>query len=317
MAEVVRSQEPGTSQGTDSQVAYDKLGQVHQLLIENYVRILREVSKLPPFGGRGSKNDQWGGDWSISRVLVRLFCEAHIRRQLTVLSRIYQLQQGLKGIRTSQTDSLEKGHESCERILGAIPSRQGVKLFLATASPVALGLFVAMLGVENVYEAAVKLASPEFRTRIGASLQIGLLVSYSLLAVIYLLAFFAGSFAYKRGMFFPAVRYREMSNWSRRLLARNRTRRGLEDPQDGINVYAIENHLFDELQFTKLREPRIDIFITLGTVVPGLLAWFLFVATAGRDEEFSAIVIFTVAFVLIGGAVILRALQVARRREWR
>jgi hypothetical protein len=317
MGELEASQQPGSSRRAEPQVSDDKLEKWHQLLVENYVRILREVSELHPLGGRGYRNEQWGGDWSVARGFVRLFCEAHIRRQLTVLSRTYQLQRAVKSLSKCREGFLEEAHDSCQRILDAIPARQRVKLFLATVSPVALGLFVATLGVENVYEAAVKVASSEFRTRIGGSLQSNILIGYSLLAVIYLLVFFAGSFAYKRGMFFPAVRYREASKWSRRWLERNRQLRNLKQPSDGINVYAIEDDLYAELNFPKPREPLLDVLITIGTVVPGLVAWSLYAATAGREEEFSAILFFSVVFGIIGVGAIVRTLQVARRRKCR
>jgi hypothetical protein len=290
-------------------------------LIENYVRILREVSQLHPLGGRGGKKEQWGGDWSVSRIVVRLFCEIHIRRQLTVLSRIYQLQQGLKGSITGQGNFPEEAHKSCQQILSAIPSLQRLKLFFATASPVVLGLFVASVGgVENAYEAAVKVASPQFRARIATSTQSGLLFGYSLIVAFYLLAFFAGSFAYKRGLFFPGVRYLEASEHNKRRIDRNRELRKVEKTPDGTNVYALESDLFAKLQFAKPKEPFIDILITIGAVLTGVLAWGLYVVTATRSSEVPGIEIFTVLFGIIGGAVIFRAVQIARqrdRKEWR
>ena len=142
-------------------VAVTELGKWHQLLIHHYVRILKEVSELHPIGGRGYKQELYGGDAGVWRVFVRWFVEAHIRRQVSALSGVYLLQQGIQNFGPAERGWLDEAHKSCEKILTAIPSRQRAKLLLATTSPLVVGLLVAALGVDNIYEALVKAATSQ------------------------------------------------------------------------------------------------------------------------------------------------------------
>src|SRR5215211_7645479 len=289
-----------TSHSAHLRPSGDDLRAAHEALIGNYVRILKEVSDLRPLGGRGDKEELYGGDWSVWRVFVRLFCEAHIRRQLAVLSRVYLLEKSLEGVRGKQDSFVDEALKSCERVLTAIPSRQRIKLLTAAVSPVVVGVFAAVLGVDNVYEAAVKVAREGHVQDIGASLQRNVLVIYSLLAATYLLLPFASSFAYKRGLFYPKVRFLEASKWSKRKLEKNRMRRRLPESNEGTNVYLIESNLFRILSFRKPKEPPIDILVTVGTVTTGLLGWSLYVLSARGSEEADVLLIWTVIFAGFG-----------------
>jgi hypothetical protein len=304
-----------TTQDAGSLVLSTEWEEKHQLLIRHYIRILGEVSKLHAVGGRGYKIEQPGGDWSVWKAFVRLFCEAHIRRKLTALSEIYLLQQNLQGLSATQASGLDEAQKSCDRVLNAIPSRQRVKLVLASASPIVVGLLVTALGVDNLYEAILAIVSQGVREGIGILFQSVVLLVYLMLAAVYLVIPFAVSFAYKRGLFFPAVRYDEAANWSKRRLDRNRKRRGLPEPS-GANVYDIEDELFALLAFGKPKEPRVDVFVTLGAVAWGLLAWGLF-AIAVRDMHYDVMPIATILIIGLGIAAAGRALLVAIRRRWR
>lgn len=305
------------SEGEPS-VALTELKNAHQLLIQNYIRILKEVSRLRPLGGHGYWKELYGGDISVWRVYVRLFVEAHIRRQMSALSRLYLLQQGLPALNSDQKNWLGEAHKSCEEMLSAIPSRQRVKLVLATVSPVVVGLLLARLGADNIYEAVVKAAaSEEFRARIEPSRQNAFLVVYVFLAALLFSLPFATSFAYKRGLFFPRVRQLEATNWSKRRSETHRKVRGLPKSNGGTNVYEIEDELFQLLSFGKPKEPQVDVMITVETLVSAILAWVLFVVAAREELKTaeSALSLFAVAGICSLG--IARALQVAYRRTCR
>jgi hypothetical protein len=299
-------------------VALTKLKNAHHLLIHHYIHILKEVSKLRPLGGHGYWQELYGGDISVWKVYVRLFAEAHIRRQMRVLSRLYLLQQGLPALSSDQKNWLGEAHKSCEEMLSAIPSRQTVKLFLTTASPVVLGLLLATLGADNIYEVVVKAAaSQEFLARIEPSRQNAFLVVYVFFAALLFSLPFATSFAYKRGLFFPRVRHLEATSWSKRRSETHRKVRGLPESNGGTNVYEIEDGLFQLLSFGKPREPQVDVMVTVWTLVSAILAWVLLVVAARGELEpaESAISLFVVAGICSLG--IARALQVAHRRTCR
>ena len=307
----------GISRNAHPLASDDDVKGTHEALVRHYVRILREVSELRPLGGRGDKHELYGGDWSVWRVFVRLFCEAHIRRQLAALSRVYLLEKSLEGVQEEQDSFLDEALKSCERVLTAIPSRQRVKLLIASLSPIVVGILAAVLGVDNVYEAVVKVVREGHIRDLGASLQRNVLIIYSLLAAAYLLLPFATSFAYTRGLFYPKVRYLEASRWSKRKIDENRKRRGLPEPDEGTNVYLIESNLFRILSFRRPKEPPIDVLVTVGTVATGLLAWSLYALSARGAEKGSVLLILTAIFAFLGIGIVGRALQVAFHREWR
>jgi hypothetical protein len=246
------------SRRTKATTGSDELRAAHEALIFQYVRLLKEVSSLPLIGGAAATMKSRVG-WIVWRGLVRLFVEAHVRRQLQTLRNLYVLQQSIILSSLNHKDTLfEEGQESVEKLLEAISSWHRLKLILATTSPVVVGLLVAKVGVDNVYDAVVNVATSRgFKTSAGTFLVNYSLLAYFLLALAYLLFPVLGSFNYKRHMFFPTPAS-ELPEWLQRRRARPRAKRRERPLRQGPNVYEIENDLFNMLEARKSQEPRLD-----------------------------------------------------------
>lgn len=309
-----------TPKADDSQdrppVSPSHLEGAHDALLQHYVRILKEVPHLHPIGGRGKLHDLFGRDLTVWRALVRLFCESHIRHQISTLSKMYALQEGL-ALSSSKEDSkwFEDAQKSCAKVLGGMSSWHRLKLLTATLSPIIVGLVIARLGAEDVYDAVVSVVSSEAFKRSSAGLLRGLGVAYFVIAIAYLLLPLAGSFSYKRGLFYPAGRFQEQPKWRQRRLERHRKKRGLPSFEQGMNVYQLENELFDLLETRKRSEPRLDLVINICGLVLIVIAYSL--STIGKVDFSLSVIGSTVVLAVLFLIACIRTVYLARRRRWR
>jgi hypothetical protein len=231
-----------------------------------------------------------------------------------MLSKMYGLQEGLAISSANERSKwLEDAQKACDKVVGAISSWQRLKLLAATLSPIIVGLVIARLGAEDVYDAVVKMASSEAFKRGSGGLLKGLGVAYFVTAITYLLLPVAGSFSYKRGLFYPAGRFHEQPKWRQRRLEKRRIKRGLPSFEHGRNVYQLENELYDLLETRKRPEVRLDLVVTICTLVLVAIAYFLGKVREDFSQENSVTVVILV-LCLFG---ILRAINMARRRQWR
>jgi hypothetical protein len=155
------------------------------------------------------------------------------------------------------------------------------------------------------------------KARIQASSQNAVLVIYVFLVALLFFLPFATSFAYKRGLFYPPVRYLEATSWSKRRMDMYRKLRGLPKPEVDANVYEIEDKLFKLLSFGKRREPQIDVVVTVLTFMAALVTWLLFGIGARRQVDAIGLAVFSIVVVAVCSLAIARALQVAQQRAWR
>jgi hypothetical protein len=281
--------------------------------------MLKAVPRLHPIGGRGRQNDVWGGDPAVWRALVRLFCESHIRRQLSTLSKIYSLQEGLTLSSNGQATWFENAQKACDKILAAISSWQRLKLLAATLWPIVVGLLIARLGAQNVYDATIKMFSSQSFKRGSADLLRGLGVAYFVVAIAYLMIPVSGSFSYKRGLFYPAGRLQAQPKWRQRRLKRRALKLALPSLDDETNIYQLENQLFDLLDSRKRPEARLDLVASVCSLILVIVVAYLISTKQSLRITSSpwlnrTIIIAIVAASLIG---IVRAINMARRRRWR
>jgi hypothetical protein len=290
----------------------------HQALMVHYVRLLKEVSSLHLITGRGKREEFFGRDLFVWRGLVRLFVEAHIRRQLLALRDAYALQQSIAPATLSSEDKwFEEAQKSSEKLLAAISSWHRLKLALATITPVLAGVIIARLGVDSIYDAAVRVTtSKEFRASTSAFLTNYILLVYFLLAIMYLLLPVMMSFRYKRRMFFPGAWYQEIPNWQRRQETRKQAKKGKPPFPQGANVYEVENELFATLEVRKPREPYVDIMVTLCVMLAGAAGW-TFYLTRTTDQARAYFFYPTFLLGLLLAFVIGETVYRAAHRKWR
>jgi hypothetical protein len=231
---------------------------------------------------------------------------------------MYALQQGLALSSSDERNQwLEDAQKACDKVLGAISSWHRLKLLTATLSPIVVGLLIARLGAEDIYDAAVKVVSSQAFKRGSAGLFRGIGVAYFVIAVTYLLLPVAGSFSYKRGLFYPAGRVQEQPKWRQRRLERQRIKRGLPPFEQGTNIYPLENALFDMLEVRKQPEARLDLMVTMCSLILVIVAYFLAMIDRAR-EDFGRLVNGTTFVLLVACLLgIVRSIQMARRRKWR
>jgi hypothetical protein len=142
------------------------------------------------------------------------------------------------------------------------------------------------------------------------------LLTYFLLAIMYLLVPVLRSFRYKRRMFFPEAWYQEIPDWQRRQEARKQAKRGKASFQQGVNVYELESELFGTLDVIKPREPYIDIMVVFCAMLAGAAGWaFFLTGTSHTAREYFFYP--TVALGLVLLFVIGETAYRAAHREWR
>jgi hypothetical protein len=231
---------------------------------------------------------------------------------------MYALQEGLALSSSDEPNKwLEDAQKACDKVLGAISSWHRLKLLAATLSPIVIGLVIARLGAEDIYDAAIKMVSSQAFKKGSAGLLRGLGVAYFVVAVTYLLLPVAESFSYKRGLFYPAGRLHEQLKWRQRRLERRRIKRGLPPLEEGINIYQLENELFDLLEIRKQPEPRIDLMVTICSLILVTIAYFLSVIGRVREDLGPLVNGITVVLVVACLIGVLRSIYMARRRRWR
>lgn len=252
------------------------IGKAHTQLLAAYLDIVKEVSALPlvsrytiRFEPREHSHYRNILMW---RGLIRIFVEGHMRRVLSATIKLHLLERQV----TSNPDdarAFAAAADSAKVFLDQLRSWQRLRLTIAAAWPILLGLVLVALKATDVYE--IILRSWTFlHARVFVATVLGLVALYVTLPLRH-------SFLHHRELFCPGVTWQELPKW-RRLGQGGGFKRRVKHAKRrhprslGRNVYALEDALFDLLQTRKPREPRLDLMVGMAvTFTTALLGIYL------------------------------------------
>jgi len=162
----------------------DDLKRTHHTLMVEYVNILNHVSKLPfsvdsfqegvvfsQENAHSNKSRIKAGKLSLGerygfRFLIRLFVESHIKGKLSLLESSYvQLAQAFETAIDEPSNTeyqiwLKQAEEASAKFANTLSSWHSIRGLVNALWPVVVGFLVAKLGVNDIYQAILKVELP-------------------------------------------------------------------------------------------------------------------------------------------------------------
>lgn len=310
---------------------FKELQNIHRELMAQYVDILNRASMLPffvdIFSMRQIKQDKsrqksfWFNLYKIIlypfqfivifltwRPLVRLFIEDHLHSKLKEISSSYiRLIQTVDSDKKSDFNKIEwlkKSSENCDAFASTIFSWTSLKGSLIWLSNIIIGLILAYVGFDNIFQLAVKFNWSQSIVSLFLSIASLLIILTTYGFLIFAVAIV--SFYAKRVLLFPNADLRPSSKYT--ILP-------------AANIYKIENDLFVIIGRKKSAEFPVDIFITLivTCIFPifFFLITYIFVISNSPVTANGGIVLSFLFFASIPIFAGFQHIQDWKKREWR
>lgn len=309
---------------------YKKLQIAHFELMKQYAEVLQKTSSLPFFINIShlrnikiikSKTSvllylytvlssfvKYLVKFLVWKLVVTLFIEAHIRSKLKEISKIYI--QNLQTVNPKAKGSkvyiqwLNQSIDSCELFSSTMSSWVGVKEWMVWIFNIIIGLILAWVGLDNIFQAIIRISMENSTTSF-----LIIVAGAILIFIIYGFIFYTAisySFFVKRVLLFPNIDLKRRADY--RFLPSK-------------NTYKLEDNLFKLIQVKKKKEFPIDLFVLFLTscVLPILALLFIFISTANQFSELNAwnVLISFIIFAIIPLGIGISYINEWKKREWR
>ena len=210
---------------------FEELKRTHIELMTEYVNLINQTTKFPFFLDIYSiksseilekyvktpkqkaiiKNIEYIFDLyiysyrlSTLRYFVKLFIESHIKGKLNLIGNSYILLAQTIIVDEQSANEyqnwLKQAEEGTRKFANTLSSFQSISGFIKVSWPLIVGLLVANFGVDNIYQAIIKIIPYISITKFSFLL-------FILIIFIYLASFIVSAFIYKRSLFHSGSQY--------------------------------------------------------------------------------------------------------------
>lgn len=226
---------------------FEKIKKTHEELISSYYVVQGKVSKLPHFSRYNIL--------ILSRFIVTLFCESHFKIKYNELGNTYlQIGQTIPRERTSEYEWYLKVGNDLKETAKTFSTWKSLKGFITACWPNS-GVTFAIPHRDVILQLFANpwSLSPGFNSYGLATNYIyylfGLLLIGPLLLTLYFVIFISAGFQYKRCLFYSNPT--DCGNFSQ----------GPHNTNSNVNIYQIEDQLFELVGKSKSREFPFEIIL--------------------------------------------------------